>query len=641
MSNYRDIALRLVAFLALMAVIVSAETRELVAIPIAVFIVLASSISLPGARFESIFSRLYGFITPLIAWVGSGVLLALGLVFFVLRPATSQSPHGFGQRGRSWSLLWAAPLLALVSGSLISELVIALDLVHGGRSGVFNYVTLDGPNRVLDLARAILDVHITSWAFAVRLFLLALLVGLFSESLEARFEFMRGLLVGTTIAALYAIVQWLVVGPVSVGLPNQTPLWTALNRVSGSMSDPNALGIVMALVIWLWFGFREKIGGRPLHVAIIFIAGIVSSSRTFALSMTILALWLGWVRYGRRSVALGCAILLMAVFGVSYVDSSSSLLSDIVSNSAVPGGVRRVLSALSIERLSDTLFSRGVFLQIAQAIGDGRWIWGVGADRFSEYVALVGAERDIIRGWVDNSNNFYVGLLVELGVIGLACFLLTCAGRCLVGGNGRRFAVGVIGMLALILITGPHTDFSEVLVIIAVILGATTAERRYTAGIIGRAGATVGATVACVGGVLAASLGHEYGTYNWIDTRLGATRWLAHRARVRLECKAVEPSNPESSKTARSMLRAVYVPQTAPLIAKVYTGVELHQELIFTKSEHKEVVVECSPQQRAVYLTIHTQPAWSPYRAWPTRSPDHRLFGLEQPTRPPNFSGTW
>ncbi len=631
MSQYRDIAVRLAALLALGALTVSAETRELIAIPIAGFLLISLRIGSSRAHFTPLFCWLYGFVTPLIAWIGSAVLLALALLFFVLRPAVDESRIEADQGMRRSSLLWAAPLLAFMLGGIISELVIALDLIHGGRSGVISHVTLDGPNRVIDLARAIFDVHVTSWGFAVRLFVLALLVGLFSESNGSRFGFMRGLLVGGTLAALYAIGQWLVAGSVSVGLPNQTQLWSALNRVSGSMSDPNALGIVMALVIWMWIGFRNEIGGRSLQMVVIFVAGVISSSRTFVLSMAVLALWMGWVRFGYRAIVLGCVLMLLAVVGVSYLDSSSSLISDIVDNSSVPGGARRILAALSFERLSDTLFSRGIFLQIAQAIGDGRWLWGIGADRFSEYVALIGAERGMIRGWVDNSNNFYVGLIVELGLIGVGCFILTCLGRKLVDGHLRRFALAALGMLAIILITGPHTDFSEVLVIVAAIVGSITMERRYGAGVARGVGA-----VAFIGGVLAAGLGHEYGTYNWLDTRLGATRWLGHRARVRLECKVVEPSDPNSARTARSMLRAAYVPQAAPLVAKVYRGGQLHQELIFTKPEHKEVVAECSPGERAVFVTIHTQPAWSPYRAWPLRSPDRRLFGLEQPT----LSGT-
>jgi len=624
----------LIALLGTSAVISAVTYREQVALSILLSFLALARFGLSRSNYDRCGAATLGFLLPTIPWVGSQVLLAYGLWFFAARPAVLGEPASAAKSAAKAAgvagILWLAPFGGYLAGSVIGEV---WELLGGGgfrvssESGMlFSQVRIDGVMRGIDVARALFDVHAPSLAICTRVSLAALAVSFFTAVPEAAECFAKWLIRGVTVAAVYVIAQWLGLTPVI--LPNQTALWDALGRPSGLMSDPNACGVVLALSLWvalLTQDAKKFLSSRVLSwILLVVVAGVVSGSRTFLLSSTLLAAALVW-RSGRRELFWGVLLCAVGAVGITTaIDASSGLIQQIASLDSVPAGLRRGVAALSLLRVEETVMSRSIFLQFAQAIGRGHWFFGVGADRFIDYVPVIGAKLNLVRGWSDNANNFYLGLAVELGIIGVVFFVISLLGRRTRSRSESSHAVACLVMMALIGCTGPHTDFIEVLLVVSLLVAITTEQRRS----LGLAYLSC-AWIAVVLGFMASTL-REQGVYGWSNSSSGASRWLSNRAKVELTCETEAAFLGQS----RLFIKPNYIPQTEPLKLSIIVAGQEPVNLSLSVNDPREIAFPCGEGRESIFALITTHPAWSPYRAWPRASNDRRILGIEQLLNP-------
>jgi hypothetical protein len=619
--------------------------------------VLALSLSrliLAPQNFNKLALSALALLLPIVPWLGGNFMLVTWLFFFAL------SSSGSATRKISalspGCLLWLSPLLGYLAGSSIAELLSLFIGRGSGDIGALFGLPIDGLNRALDIIRAVCTVHLPSIFLLTRVFLFALVVELFTvyekdspnNVLETRALFLRSFKVGILISISYLFAQFSCryIPPLSsvnlaiFSLPNQTPIWDSLGRLSGLFSDPNALGIALGLALWIYFlanwsgleGHPRRDIGSWLPILIV-VAGFISGSRSFIIACLALFILMACRRWRAQIVLLSLIFIsFSSVVGVSMLDGLSGAVDYLVNLDGVPSGIKRFMSALSLLRVGETFMSRSVFLEFARDISDGFMLFGVGADRFIDYVPLVGAKLNLASGWRDNSNNFFVGIICELGWVGLSAFIAAIAGRRIASGVNRAHAVAALLVLSLLGCTGPHTDFIEVLILLGFIVGITT-EPRNTRGMRALFGAGVVCLV-CLGFISARF--REQGVYPWgvhgeEDSR-EVSRWLSHRSIVALRCSAAE-------RVKGLKIRARYIPQREPLRVKfgVFGGL-LDEgstgEVLLTGPEPVEIPVRCTTGgSRFIsheFIWLRVYPAWSPYRAWPGRSGDRRVLGVEQ-----------
>ena len=554
-----------------------------------------------------------GISIPLLPVLGSqGVILA-GVLLLVL----CADIHATLRR-----LLWAAPAIAFLAGSVIIETLTALHLQDTSR-GFFGGITLDSLERILDIARSLFESEVTTWGLLTRVTLFALLLQALSDNRELRNSFAKGVLIGCTVAAGGALLY-------GVGLsPNQTEFWTKINRISSTLSDPNALGVVMALALWIdMLGcslFAAQSKARKGWLLLITVAGLLSGSRTFILSLLLLVFFV--VAKKERRVAVG--LVALAVLGFIVLNLASLFfegLSPSIALLPMPEGMRRVITTLTISEWNEAFFSRSIFTQLNMAFIKSAPFFGSGADRFRDYAPLISEHYNLGLGsWVDNANNLYLGIVSELGIFGAIAALLAAYGRRVLRA-GPRLAGAALATLGIIFITGPHVDFPEVLVLVALVLALCTEAKPSLSRL-----TRVGVVALFVAGAFGAMV-HESGVYGWRvreeQSERILVRWLTHNARINLPCKEIAGGS-----EAVITLRAKYIPSSAPLKITVSTGSDAgkdEQTLELRSSQDSQVRVRCAELSKEVGVAVLTRPAWSPYRASPGRSNDRRILGVEQ-----------
>jgi hypothetical protein len=607
--------LRILLVVSLLSFSATARLPEVIGLLIVGIGLILGSLCAPREVVERTFFALLGFFTPLLALLGPHLLLGSGLIFFLLRPSRayeSQTP-----------IVWAAPFGVYLLGALIGEAAFAFNVREIFTASFIAGVRVDGVARLLDVWNSLCSAHTTTISLFRRALLFVLLVSYFSIRRDNGRRFALGLLCGVGISALFTLVQW--AGWVPLELPNQTRFWRVMRRLGGLMTDPNALGVVMGLSLWVWAWqrlgtLRRMTAAEGAWLILVVFAGAVAGSRTFLLLVVSLlgaSLW----RY-RRGYFVGLVGMVAVAIGLATALDSQTALFSQVDGSSLPEGVKRGLHALSLLRIKETLFTRSLFIDLARLIGDGHWMFGIGADHFRYYVPLVGATTGIIRSWTDNANNFYLGVVVELGLLGGLFLLLTVLARSRrLDDSHRGFSGWLLLTIAVILCTGPHLDFVEVLLVVAYLVGSATQSLVWAPSLLRTA-----CLVAVVAG-FAGSLGRERGVYAWSEEAHEVKRWLSNRAAVEVLCN--EPVDIEAP-SAELMLQAMYIPTQGPLVVRAFEGATERGEIVLTSQERQSLAIPCGSPGERVLMTLVTSPPWSPYRAWPGRSGDRRLLGVQQ-----------
>lgn len=307
---------------------------------------------------------------------------------------------------------------------------------------------------------------------------LYLLITLLHQRRELMLPLVNGSLLGSLLAAGVAVIQSAAYSaPTLISLPDWLPkptdFWLSQHRFAGLATDPNALGLILFLasVLTIRGSSRQRWTVLPIYLA----AALVSGSRTFLLGILLLLLLTGYQRSPRKLLP---AILLLAatILGINllpplFPESYSYITAQL------PSGLQRLVDTVNLDSAYSSFFSRNVFLQIGWQIFTDNPLIGCGFGRFSELFPAYAAQLQLGTGlWSDNPNNFYLGILAELGIIGAISLVLTI----------RRFRFdpaaepglknGITVFLCLLLL-GPHLEFPETTLLFAILIGCGTLRR--------------------------------------------------------------------------------------------------------------------------------------------------------------------
>ncbi len=581
-----------------------------------ILFLLLCRVFLPRERQVFTLALSWGALVGMCGWLGSEVLLVTSLSSIVFLSGTGP-PSGS---------LPCRPLFLFGCGVLVSEVLIGLGL-DSEVSHMFHPQVLMHSYMRSDLIRSFFDVFGHSWQWMFRLGVFSLVVKCFQVKDDRLAGFCKGFWSGAVISSIYIVFQ-ATGGGLNV-VSNQSMLWNSLRRFSGLASDPNAQGVVLGLALWINILHKRTHDAFSLgrscflgaQIVCVCMGGFLTGSRTFFLIVGCLGASLLTRKCIRSmaSLALGLFLFLFIVTLIDYYLNIDSVLEIIP---WLPEGLSRIAKSGSLMRVDETFSSRMIFWQLALSVIRDHWFFGVGADRFANFVALYGLAFPSLGAWTDNANNFYLGILAEGGVFAALGFLILISGYRLELSSASWFGRFVLAMLAIILFFGPHTDFVEVLVPTGFLLGCVTSERLMRQ--------RTASSIAGVFLVLGLIIPHfrELGVYGWAYEKQGqVSRWLAPYAFVHVPCE--QTSSAIKSNQARLFLRAQYVPSLGPLVITVSSGEESSKVEFFKVGTHA-TVLSCPDDRRYITAKVSTSTGWRPSKAWPGSTHDRRVLSVQQ-----------
>ena len=293
----------------------------------------------------------------------------------------------------------------------------------------------------------------------------------------------KGLVLGGIFVICWTVPQLL---QVQFFIQNRGAFWIETGRFPGSFTDPNAFGVMAGLVVPLLFFLGEEEKRALIRIESLIVLGLASfsGSRTMILALGLWYLYL--IYYLLLNEPLKKRTILAAVavpIGVLIILSlgEPKLNRELQSHSPAPT-VTRILQTINWDQAETMFESRVIYSRIALRVWEkSPWV-GVGLSRFYELQEENGREIGIeLNGWRDNANNFYLQVLSELGLMGLGVILFAFYLWCrALSGDVRKRAIGndgewyvhpsrtvslfraTLGVLIVLLVTGPHTNFPEV-----------------------------------------------------------------------------------------------------------------------------------------------------------------------------------
>ncbi|MCC6954931.1 MAG: O-antigen ligase family protein, partial [Deltaproteobacteria bacterium] len=308
-------------------------------------------------------------------------------------------------------------------------------------------------------------------------------------------DLLAGLCVGGVVAVCFLLGQLLEVH--SFFFMNLNPFWHYVGRYPATFSDPNAFGVMTMLIVPALIGCA--IGSRgPIYafVAVLLLCfSIWSGSRTMYLGLVVWGImYLHFLvkRTNRKELLyalwIGAAFFTVFVFLLGYPSVNEKLQSSLPFPSTV-----RVLKTIHWSEAEGMLFSRRTYSKIAYHTWQKSPMTGIGLERFfSEQRRIMKSLNIDLGQWRDNANNYYLQVLAEEGVLGLALLLFSIAlfGFALLSTERkvllestqvepafveRGFFVtrSLMFVIALVLMTGPHVNFPEVRYLVMVMLAVS------------------------------------------------------------------------------------------------------------------------------------------------------------------------
>lgn len=306
-------------------------------------------------------------------------------------------------------------------------------------------------------------------------------------------------------------------------LVQSASFWTGQNRFGGLFTDPNAAAISAFLFLALTSIHSNKMR-IPSFILSILVA-LAAGSRSYFLGVGIwLLLIIGSVKkYSLRSLA---AFIFCAWLVLNYVVlESPSLHNFLFSN--LPVGLGRVLSSLLIPTMYDYLSNRIIFAQTAFSIFKITPLTGIGIGQFREIFPYFADSS--LGTWTDNSNNFYLGIIAEQGLLGLIFGLGAIISLRIRGDADKLHKYSLIAFL-LLLIVGPHLEFIEVAVLFGILLGNVVEEKSEAPNYL-----AVSALPASLF-LLLIIISTERGAFQWERDPNGLFRWSSQRSVIRVKC---------------------------------------------------------------------------------------------------------
>lgn len=463
-------------------------------------------------------SLLLGLSIPLINVFGSGTLLSIALLYAALTVLIVEL-----------SLAWALPWICILFFSAGAEIFWSASLVDWQ----FDAVSLKSISETFVAWHHFAPEWLRALVASYRWLALCVLMGIFSLERSLARATLRGLVVGSFIAVLILAYDY------SIGrhshLPEQELFWAGIGRFSGTFSDANAFGIVALLsVALLSGGLRndETMSARRWQSAALMLlvtaAILLSGSRSLLLGLFVIVVMR--IPLSRRAWAL-----LLVSIALSYLVFARTPLTQFEGLlKAAPESIERVVRSVHPETASDALTSRWMFIRIGQRMWrDNPW-WGVGLNRFPESVPEYARREGVVIGrWLDNSNNFYLGILAEMGILGFVALVVTVlAVRYVPRDPDVVWPRTVLTAFLIVLLVGPHLDFDEVAVMFALV--AAGAGVTFSQGLDRRVFAVAAALIFPL--MIAARASNSYGLFPFEFSTSGPFRWSETAARFNAVC---------------------------------------------------------------------------------------------------------
>lgn len=437
---------------------------------------------------------------------------------------------------------------------------------------------------------------------------------------------------------------------------NQSEFWRMVGRYSASYTDPNAFGVMGALLIPL-LCFYTRGRHRFCYTFSAFVLFCVlpwSGSRTFWLGLTLWAIVICvkalHMKFGgsagRYSVGACTAALLFAVI-VGYPPLNDWL----ADNSHLPS-FSRAVKTINWNESVRMLSSRLTYSKIALRMWGDAPLIGVGLNRFygeQERVArIIGIE---LGDWRDNANNYYLQVLAEGGLIGL--LLVLCSfylfQRALAGHPISHYRLDrpvreqappavllslgnlSLAIFAVMLLTGPHLFFDEVKFLVCVFFAIAVSNieampgrnmRRYTRLLYS---AAVMCIVVCILSVMnvvqedrtQGFYGREYSEND------GAFAWTGKKAYLRL---CGQPGKPLSLEFKALNPDLAANPLAATITRITAQGREVISDTKLANSNWKQAAISPKTKGDAELVEISVSRTWSPAGGNPKG--DVRWLGL-------------
>lgn len=452
---------------------------------------------------------------------------------------------------------------------------------------------------------------ISSWGLWLCFFIL---LGVSSQRPSVRAPFVRGVVYGTALASCVAVLQrWYGDLPAPFALGS---FWSAIHRVRGTFTDPNAFGVMVAVLL----PFLVR---RPFLGLFIGTTALLSGSRTLLLGVCLFGCWscLDLVAArgrSRRLIVTVAVVVLASAFTLLQLPIVSQLLV------FAPESVARTLATLRWETAGELLYSRLVFWEIALRIWSEFPLFGVGYGNFGaelpSYTALLGID---LGGWLDNANSFYLGILAEQGAVGalllIATFVVLRRNPVTkIAGWAQDHAAEVnsqapriLAILAVLLLLGPHLDFIEISAVIAVIGGGLVTFQDTENGSAPSLPAIALITACFVLGGVWYETRRDRGVWAWEREGDRWYRWSNGNARVWVDCP--------KSKSYQVAVRSLFPPGS--------TDIDVNGDQVsLLTGQWKTIEGTCKPG-RLVPLRFTVASVWRPRDV--LHIADDRLLGIQ------------
>jgi O-antigen ligase len=263
-------------------------------------------------------------------------------------------------------------------------------------------------------------------------------------------------------------------------LPKIELHWTITERASGFFTDPNSAGLFLGLMLpFLFKGTKNRSLWCLLGLLIFVVAGFVSGSRTFLLALAF-SLLLSF-----RSTKIKILLSASALFVIASLFIVAKVAPDSYKSIAgsFPRSIERAALTLASSEGNDSVESRLLFFNLAKWIWQDHKISGIGPGQFPNVIDRYEHRLSVkLYGWRDNANNFYMGILAELGLMGgiaLVIFgIFLYRGIDLGISAYSKEAVQSLLILLILLFLGPHLDFAEVGLLVGFLVGSISCSTR-------------------------------------------------------------------------------------------------------------------------------------------------------------------
>lgn len=208
-------------------------------------------------------------------------------------------------------------------------------------------------------------------------------------------------------------------------------------RVGGALGSPNAMASYMALLLPLLFGLACSTIKPPLKVVLLVLSGLAAA--TLALTMSRGA-WL--------AVVVACSIILM-VAGYRRMLPRIAVAATFMFGGAVILVANQLMGGIIWLRLTASqalnVTSRYEFADIAIAMIGARPLLGVGLNNFAESMSRYDATglTALLDTGAPPVHNIYLLLAAEMGIVGLAAFVVLIGALAVDALKASRIAVGL------------------------------------------------------------------------------------------------------------------------------------------------------------------------------------------------------